>query len=192
VTDGLDGLDGIGAAAFDSGQGEQPGLPSVQRAGRRPRFGLVAGLAAIVVVVCVVAGVLVAALSGSSNSTKVPPSRQASPPASTAPAPPPSPLKLVSNDQQGAVYNVNSSQLAVSAVANGRVWLEVIAGSGPSGQVLWQGVLSDGQTQTITNSAPVWMRIGASSNVTVSVNGGGVLLPQSPTTYNLTFSQGQV
>jgi hypothetical protein len=192
AVDGLDGVDSVGAAAFDSGQGEQPGLPSVQRAGRRPRFGLVAGLAAIVVVVCVVAGVLVATLSGSSNSTKVPPSRQASPPASTAPAPPPSPLKLVSNDQQGAVYNVNSSQLAVSAVANGRVWLEVIAGSGPSGQVLWQGVLSDGQTQTITNSAPVWMRIGASSNVTVSVNGGGVLLPQSPTTYNLTFSQGQV
>jgi pyruvate/2-oxoglutarate dehydrogenase complex dihydrolipoamide acyltransferase (E2) component len=190
--DGHDGVDGVGAAAFDSGQGEQPGLPSVQRAGRRPRFGLVAGLATIVVVVCVVAGVLVASLSGSSNSNKVPPSHQASPPPSTAPAPPPSPLKLVSNDQQGAVYNVNSSQLAVSAVANGRVWLEVIAGSGPSGQVLWQGVLSDGQTQTITNSAPVWMRIGASSNVTVSVNGGGVLLPQSPTTYNLTFSQGQV
>jgi hypothetical protein len=90
------------------------------------------------------------------------------------------------------VYNVNSSRLAVSAVASGRVWLEVIAGSGPYGPVLWQGVLSDGQTQTITNSAPVWMRIGASSNVTVSVNGGGVLLPQSPTTYNLTFSQGQV
>src|SRR5438270_687927 len=49
--------------------------------------------------------------------------------------------------------------------------------------------ITQGQSQTITNDAPVWVRIGAASNVTVSVNGGGVLLPQAPTTYNLTFSQ---
>ena len=153
---------------------------------RRPRFGFVAGLAAAVVVVCVVVAVLVATMSTSSN--KGQPARRASPPASTAPAPPSPPFKLVSSDPQGAVYNVASGRVALSAVASGRVWLEVVAGTGPFGQVLWQGVLSQGQNQTITNDAPVWIRIGASSNVSVTVNGSGVLLPQAPNTYNLTFS----
>ncbi|HEX4539254.1 MAG TPA: DUF4115 domain-containing protein [Acidimicrobiales bacterium] len=171
----------------DSGQAEQPGLPFVQRARRGPRFGLAAGLAAIVVVACVVAGVLIATMSSSSN--KAPQSRQARPPASAAPAPPPSPLTLVSHDDQGAVYNVNASQVSLSAVATGRVWMEVVSGTGPFGQVLWQGLLTQGQSQTVTNNAPVWVRIGAASNVNVSINGGGVLLPQSATTYNLTFSQ---
>jgi hypothetical protein len=183
-------MDRAGPAAFDAGQPEQP-PPLSGRAGRRPRVGLVAGLATMVVVVVVVAGVLVATMSGSSKSNKAQPTNQASPPARIAPAPPPSPLKLVSNDQNGALYNVNSSKLVVSAVASGRVWLEVVAGTGPSGPVVWQGILSSGQTQTITNDAPVWIRIGAASNVTVSVNGSGVLLPQAPTTYNLAFSQGQ-
>ena len=194
--DQADGVDSAsaGTPAVDSAQGEQAALPLVQRSARRPRFVLAAGLATVVLLACVVAGVLVATMSGSSNSNssnKVQTSPQASPPARTAPAPPPSPLKLVSNDQNGAVYNVNSSKLVVSAAANGRVWLEVVAGTGPSGPVLWQGILTDGQSQTITNDAPVWIRIGASSNVSVNVNGSGVLLPQSPTTYNLTFSQGQ-
>jgi hypothetical protein len=189
VSDSPDGVDGV-AAAFDAGQVEQPRSP-VGRSRRRPRVGLVAGLATGVVVVVVVAGVLVATMSGSSKSNKAQTTKQASPPARTTPAPPPSPLKLVSSDQNGALYNVNSSNLVVSAAANGRVWLEVVAGTGQSGSVLWQGILSSGQTQTITNNAPVWIRIGAASNVTVSVNGSGVLLPQAPTTYNLAFSQGQ-
>ncbi|TMM19675.1 MAG: DUF4115 domain-containing protein [Actinobacteria bacterium] len=155
----------------------------------RPRWALAAGLAAVVVVVCVVVGVLVA--TSSTSSKKAPPASQASPPASTAPAPPPPPLTLVSHDDQGAVWNVNANRLSVSAVATGRVWLEIVASSGPSGPVLWQGVLTSGQSQTITNDAPVWMRIGASSNVTVTVNGKGVLLPQAPNTYNLTFQHAQ-
>ena len=89
------------------------------------------------------------------------------------------------------MWNVNANRLSVSAVATGRVWLEIVASSGPSGPVLWQGVLTSGQSQTITNDAPVWMRIGASSNVTVTVNGKGVLLPQAPNTYNLTFQHAQ-
>jgi hypothetical protein len=195
TTDSVDrvgaGVGVVGTPAFDSGQAtHEPGLPLVRRAGGRPRFGLALGLATIVVVACVVAGVLIATMSGSSNSNKAAqPSRQASPPARNAPAPPPSPLKLVSHDDQGAVYNLSASRVSLSAVASGRVWMEVVSGTGPFGQVLWQGILTPGQSQTITNDAPVWVRIGAASNVTVSVNGGGVLLPQAPTTYNLTFSQ---
>jgi Domain of unknown function (DUF4115) len=175
--------EGFGAAALDARRAGTRWGPKVSRL---PRSGLVVGLAAIVVVVCVVAGVLVATMSTSSN--KGQPSRQAAPPASSAPAPPPSPVSLVSHDDQGAVYNVRASQLSLSAVASGRVWMEIVSGTGPFGPVLWQGILNPGQTQTITNSAPVWVRIGAASNVAVTVNGGGVLLPQSPTTYNLTFS----
>ncbi len=182
-----EGVGRLGTPAFDSGGAEQPGPTSTRRTGRGPRFGLAVGLATIVVV----AGVLVATMSGSSRSNKAQPTNQAAPPATTAPAPPPSPLTLVSSDQNGAVYNVNSSKLVVSAVASGHVWMEVVAGTGPSNPVLWQGVLSDGQSQTVNNDAPVWIRIGAASNVRVSVNGGGVLLPQAPTTYNLTFSQRQ-
>jgi hypothetical protein len=190
ATDSVDTV-GVGTPAADSGQAtEQPGPPLFERTGGRPRFALALGLATIVVVACVVAGVLIATMSGSSNSNKAAqPSRQASPPARNAPAPPPSPLKLVSHDDQGAVYSLSTSRVSLSAVASGRVWMEVVSGTGPFGQVLWQGILTPGQSQTITNAAPVWVRIGAASNVTVSVNGGGVLLPQAPTTYNLTFSQ---
>ncbi|HEX6475993.1 MAG TPA: DUF4115 domain-containing protein [Acidimicrobiales bacterium] len=184
-----DGGDAFGTAAFGAGRAEQP-RPLIRRTGRRPRVGLIAGLASIVVVLIVVVGVLVATMSGSSKSNKAQPANQASPPARTAPAPPPSPLKLVSSDQNGALYSVNSSSVAVSAVASGRVWMEVVAGTGPSGSVVWQGILTDGQTQTITNNAPVWIRIGAASNVNVTVNGAGVLLPQAPEAYNLAFSQG--
>jgi hypothetical protein len=190
VTDSVDSVDGVGTAAFDAVQADQPGPPLVGRA-RRPRFGLIAGLVTIVVVVGVVAGVLIATMSSPSKSNKAQPTNQVSPPVRTAPAPPPSPLKLVSSDQNGAVYNVSSSNLVVSAVASGRVWVEAVAGTGPSDPVLWQGILTNGQTQTVTNNAPVWIRIGAASNVSVSINGAGVLLPQAPTTYNLTFSQGQ-
>jgi hypothetical protein len=189
ATDSVDTI-GVGTPAVDSGQAtEQPGPPLVQRTGGRPRFGLALGLATIVVVACVLAGVLISTMSGSSNSSKTQPSRQASPPARNTPAPPPPPLRLVSQDDQGAVYNLSASRVSLSAVASGRVWMEVVSGTGPYGQVLWQGILTQGQTQTITNDAPVWVRIGAAANVTVSVNGGGVLLPQAPTTYNLTFSQ---
>ncbi len=183
--------DGVGTAAFDGRQAEQPGPPFLQRSARARRRGVVVGLATVVVVVCVVAGVLVATMSGSSNSSKAPPSRQASPPARPAPgpAPAPSPLTLVSHDDNGAVYNLNAGRVSLSAVASGRVWIEVVSGTGPYGQVLWQGILTDGQSQQVTNDAPVWVRIGAASNVAVTVNGGGVVLPQSPTTYNLTFSQ---
>jgi hypothetical protein len=87
------------------------------------------------------------------------------------------------------VYNVSAGRLSLSAVASGRVWMEVVSGTGPFGSVLWEGILNQGQTQTITNGAPVWVRIGAASNVAVTVNGGVVLLPPAPTTYNLTFSQ---
>jgi hypothetical protein len=76
----------------------------------------------------------------------------------------------------------------VSAVATGRVWLEVVAGSNAFGPVLFQGILTNGQTQTITNNAPIWMRIGASSNVNVTVNGTSVVLPQAPNTFNLAFT----
>jgi hypothetical protein len=153
---------------------------------RRPRFGLAVGLVVIVVVACVVVGVLVATVSTSSNKTQ--PARSASPPPTTAPAAPPSPLTQLARDDQGAWYNVNTSRLSVSAVATGRVWLEVVAGSNAFGPVLFQGILTNGQTQTITNNAPIWMRIGASSNVNVTVNGTSVVLPQAPNTFNLAFT----
>jgi hypothetical protein len=175
--------EGFGASALDAGQARMPWGAKVSRPQRR---GLVVGLAAVVVVVCVVAGVLVATMSTSSNKGQQ--ARQVSPPQTSAPAPPSSPLKLASSDQQGAVYNVNASRLVVSAVANGRVWLEVVAGTGPFGPALWQGILTEGQSQTITNNAPVWIRVGAASNVALTVNGSGVLLPPTPSTYNLTFS----
>jgi hypothetical protein len=152
------------------------------------RRGLATSLATIVVVIVVVLGVLVATMSGSSH--KVQQNAQASPPpAKSAPAPPSTPLTLVSSDQNGSVYNVTSNHLALSAVASGRVWLEVVAGAGPSGQVIFQGILTNGQSQQITNDAPVWIRIGAPGNVAMTVNGAGVLLPSTTSEpYNLTLS----
>jgi hypothetical protein len=180
---------GIGATALDAGRAT---AQRAAEASRQPRVRLAAGLVAIVVLACVVVAVLLATMSSSSKnaSNTVQPAGQAPPPARTAPAPPPSTLTLVSRDDQGAWFNVNSSRLTVSAAATGRVWLQVVAGTNAFGPVLFQGILTDGQTQTITNDAPVWMRIGASSNVNVKVNGAGVLLPQVPNTFNLAFTHG--
>jgi cytoskeletal protein RodZ len=178
---------GIGATALDAGRAT---AQRAAEASRRPRVRLAAGLVAIVVGACVVVAVLLATMSSSSKnaSNNVQPARPAAPPARTAPAPSPSTLTLVSRDDQGAWFNVNTSRLTVSAAATGRVWLQVVAGNNAFGPVLFQGILTDGQTQTITNDAPVWMRIGASSNVNVKVNGAGVLLPQTPNTFNLAFT----
>ncbi|HWC38390.1 MAG TPA: RodZ domain-containing protein [Acidimicrobiales bacterium] len=184
VDEGLSASGGIGGAALDAVHAPAQWVTKLRRS---PRFGLGVGLAAILVVACVLVGVLVATMSTSSNNGQ--PARAASPPPSTtAPAAPASPLTQVSRDDQGAWYNVNTSRLSVSAVATGRVWLEVVAGTGPNGPVLFQGILNDGQTQTFTNNAPVWMRIGASSNVNVTVNGNAVQLPQNPNTFNLAFT----
>jgi hypothetical protein len=180
---GVPASGGIGAAAMDAVHAPTQWATKLRRS---PRFGLAVSLAAILVVACVVVGVLVAMMSTSSN--KGQPVRSASPPPTTAPAPPPSPLTQVSRDDQGAWYNVNTSRLSVSTVATGRVWLEVVAATNPNGPVLFQGILTDGQTQTFTNNAPIWMRIGASSNVNVTVNGNAVQLPQTPNTFNLAFT----
>jgi hypothetical protein len=148
-------------------------------------------MATIVVVLGIVLGVLVATMSGSSHKVQTSAVASAPPPKpATAPAPAPPPaLKLVSSDQNGSVYNVTSNHLALSAVASGRVWLEVVAGAGPSGQVIFQGILTNGQTQQITYDAPVWIRIGAPGNVAMTVNGAGVLLPSTTLQpYNVTLS----
>jgi hypothetical protein len=54
--------------------------------------------------------------------------------------------------------------------------------------VLWQGFLTDGQSQTITTDGPIWLRIGDVPNVAVSVNGARVSIPPGTGVYNLTFS----
>jgi hypothetical protein len=175
---------GIGAAAVDAVHAPAQWATKLRRS---PRFGLAVGLTAIVVVACVVVGVLIATMS--TSSTKSQPVRSASSPATTAPGPPPSALTQVSRDDQGAWYNVNTGRLSVSAVATGRVWLEFVAGNTANGPVLFQGTLTSGQSQTIANNAPVWVRIGASSNVNVTVNGSAVQLPQAPNnTFNLAFT----
>jgi hypothetical protein len=58
----------------------------------------------------------------------------------------------------------------VLTATRGRCWLLVRKG-GPSGAVLWQGMLEQGQAKTFRLHPSVWVRMGAPSMVDLRVAG---------------------
>lgn len=68
-------------------------------------------------------------------------------------------------------------------------WTEVAAT--PDGRVLSEGTLDQGQVKSIPADGSLWLRLGAPKNVSVTLNGSMVQLPQSVgSPYDLTFSSG--
>ena len=108
-----------------------------------------------------------------------------SPASSSAPAAtaPHGPVSLVASSAQphGAAYSAPASPYTVAIDASGLCW--VLAEEVPSGQVLWTGTLQAGDSRSFSGSGTVQMRLGAASDVTVSVDGSPLALPagfQSP------------
>jgi Domain of unknown function (DUF4115) len=85
-----------------------------------------------------------------------------------------------------ASYVAPTSPYTVSISASGQCW--VLAQEVGSGQVLWTGTLQAGNLRTFSGFGAVQLRLGAASDVTVSLNGTDLALPagfQSPFDVNL-------
>ena len=105
--------------------------------------------------------------------TALPPSAAGSLPPTAAPA-------------HSASYAAPTSPYTVSISASGQCW--VLAQEVGSGQVLWTGTLQAGNLRTFSGFGAVQLRLGAASDVTVSLNGTDLALPagfQSPFDVNL-------
>jgi hypothetical protein len=155
----------------------------------RPRLGVVV---AVVVLAAVAIGLAVT--SGSS-----PPARRATTTttagrrpvtapsgghASTVPAR--SLLTPAVETADGATYRAPRAPYTVVLDASGSCW--VLATDTASGQVLWTGTLAGGQSRSLAASGDMAVRLGAASDVLVSMDGTPVRLPsgfQSP--FTMTF-----
>jgi transcriptional regulator with XRE-family HTH domain len=140
-------------------------------AGRRRRISAPALLASLVVVIA--AAVILAALGGKRGSK-----HRASPPPGPAPGaavrkPPPAP-KPPPHPQVATLV------LRASA---GRCWIEADAGSS-AGRRLYYSTLEQGQSLRLTQKR-IWLRLGAPSALSATLNGKPVALPQTQSPVDL-------
>ncbi|HUY64977.1 MAG TPA: RodZ domain-containing protein [Acidimicrobiales bacterium] len=140
----------------------------------RPSVVLVA--AAVIALGAVVA-VAVAAGSGHGAGTtaqsRTRPTAPATRPASSGSAP--SELTAVSSSAASATYQVAGSPVTVEVMASGPCWID--ATDVVSGKVLWTGTMVAGQSQSLTATTGLVVRMGAVTNISMSVAGRPVRLP---------------
>jgi cytoskeletal protein RodZ len=151
---------------------EQPFMPEALAPIGARSLGLVRPLVAIGAIVAIVAAVAAWQLSGSSGN-KPRSATGGSPGATTHPATTPgtttAPQKQTHKPAHKTAPPVQPSH-AVLTAARGRVWLQIRAG-GPTGAVVYEGVLAQGQSLPLTLSPRVWMRVGAPWALDVRVGG---------------------
>jgi transcriptional regulator with XRE-family HTH domain len=135
--------------------------------------GLLRPLAAIGIVAAVVAGIAAWQLSRSTGTSGSAGTRQGGGARSTPASKPERPAKTqTSHTKTRAVQPATTPARATLVAARGRVWLLVRAG-GPTGEVIFEGVLEQGKTLPISlsRSPKVWVRIGAPWALDVRVGG---------------------
>lgn len=95
-------------------------------------------------------------------------------------------LDSVTASSTAASYRVPAAPYTLIVNATGPCWIE--ATNSATGQVLWTGTLHAGDSQTVSASSTVLLRLGDALNVTLAVSGQAVHLPPgfSPT-IDLTF-----
>jgi len=166
-----------------------PGRPGASRAGSRTsRLALPVGIAAV-------AGAVALGLALSQPSH---PSRSAGHAAaasrpggprgdgaagSTTTAPADTAVVPVSRSASSATYAAPATTYTVALDASGPCW--VSATDGASGTVLWTGTMTAGQSHSLSADGAVAVRLGAASDVTLSMDGRPVQFPagfQSPFT----------
>jgi Helix-turn-helix domain/RodZ C-terminal domain len=156
--------------------------PTVERQ-RRVRGGVLLTFAAVLAVGAAVAGLAAWRLGGSS--TPPPPTGQVQPgAASVAAAAPPT----ATGRQTPAPRAPVKAAVALVSAARGRCWILVRAG-GAHGNVLFEGVLEQGQAKRFRVESRLWVRMGRPSVLDIHVAGrlvGG--LPASPSNLVLTVN----
>jgi cytoskeleton protein RodZ len=150
--------------------------PSVERR-RVFQGGVLVTLAAIVVLGAAVAGLAAWRLGGSSTPPKPAAQAQPSGGGSVASAPTPTPAAV----QRHVKHHVKPQApvqpaFARIVAARGRCWLLVRAG-GPSGFVLYEGILEQGQSKRFRIHSHLWVRMGRPSALDVTVAGRAVTTP---------------
>ena len=95
-------------------------------------------------------------------------------------------FKVTSSSSSSSTYQIGSSSFDLKIVSTGTPWIEVVNNSNSS--VLFEGILSSGQSQSFTGLSNVTVQIG-SANLTMSIsssskNIGNVAPTQAPFTYN--------
>jgi cytoskeleton protein RodZ len=156
---------------------EQPFMPeSLAPIGSRS-VGLLRPLVAIGLIVAVVAGVAAWQLSRSSGTPGPPAATRGggAPSTRTTTDTSPPPAKPSTHQHPAttrAVQPVSTPAQAVLTAARGRVWLLVRSG-GPTGRVLFEGVLERGKALplSLSRSPKIWLRVGAPWALDVRVGG---------------------
>jgi Domain of unknown function (DUF4115) len=146
---------------------------------RRRRLGRV--VVAIMAMIAVAAGavfLLDRHHSGSGSLKTVPPATNA-PPATAAAAPPATPAPAVvapvAFDGTTAKYTAPAESFTVVLDAVGPCWVEVRRG--PTGAALYAGSLGAGTQKRFDANGALWIRVGFSPNLKVSLNGVAVTIP---------------
>lgn len=148
---------------------EEPFVPEALAPIGSRSVGLLRPIVAIGAIVAAVAAVAAWQLSGSSG-TQPRPAASGRTGGETTPATKPAttPASTPARKHKGTPAAKTSH--AVLTAARGRVWLQVRAG-GPTGAVVYEGVLDQGRSLPLTLSPSVWMRVGAPWALDVRVGG---------------------
>lgn len=152
---------------------EQPFMPETMAPIGTRSVGLLRPLVAIGIIVAVVAGIASWQLSRSSGTAAPPaPSQGSGVPSTGAKKPKPVTHPSTSPSKKHAVQPAAKPTRAVLTAARGRVWVLVRSG-GPTGKVLFEGVLEQGKTLplSLSRSPRIWLRVGAPWALDVRVGG---------------------
>lgn len=161
-----------------------PFVPHPAVAQRSLKRGILVAFAAVLVVGAAVAGLAAWRLGGTSTPPHGTPSGAGS---VAAAAPTPSAVQPQVSKPKPAVASTAPAFTSISA-ARGRCWL-IVRDGGPTGAVLFEGVLEQGQAKRFRVTSKLWLRMGRPDALDISVAGktvGG--LPATPSNLVLTPS----
>ncbi|SHE72469.1 protein of unknown function [Ferrithrix thermotolerans DSM 19514] len=97
-------------------------------------------------------------------------------------------ISPVSSNSLGATYQVPSGTLTIQLTASAPCWVE--QSNSPYGKLFFAQTLAAGQTQTLTSTAPIWIRTGNVKALSIKINNLPVVISAPPGTYNFTFNAG--
>jgi len=84
-------------------------------------------------------------------------------------------VRATTSSALAATYSAPAAAYTLGLRATGPCWIQATELS--TGQVLWTGTLQAGDSQSVPANGSVLLRVGASHDVAVSLNGQPVLLP---------------
>jgi len=164
------------------GHEEELLVPELTASRRRPSGTALRTLAGALVLVAAVAGLAAWQLSGSSTSHVGQP---AAPGTAAAAAAAPAPTVKAKAPAKRITAPAVTHAVAVISAPRGPCWLSVHSG-GPQGALLFEGILSQGQTKRFSLTHAIWVRMGRPDVLDMRVAGKAVTgLPAAPANFLL-------